>query len=105
MYLATRTNSHPIEVTDADRAVARASQLFAQLMQNVPVPDEGDFFRWYERAAYDTDVLATVIRRAARKLCDEARRGFEMDSEMIGGFIAKTLKDMKRHDKPQKRTN
>jgi hypothetical protein len=94
--IGTNRNAQPAIVTEADRAVARASQLFAQVLPETPVPDETDFYRWHQRAGYDTAALATVIRRAARKRTDEALRGFDMDSEQVGGFIAKTLKAMRR---------
>jgi hypothetical protein len=86
----------PGEVTDEERAVARASQLFAEVLPETLMPDAAEFHRWFQRAAYDTAALDTAIRRAARRRTTEALRGFDMDSEMVGGFIAKTLKEMKR---------
>jgi hypothetical protein len=86
----------PLDVTEEDIAVSRASQLFAEVLPDTPVPDEAEFHRWFQRAGSDTAALATAIRRAARKRTDEGLRGFEMDSEQVGGFIAKTIKMAKR---------
>jgi hypothetical protein len=86
----------PLECTGEDLAVARASQLFAEVLPDTPMPDPAEFHRWYQRAGSDTALLATAIRRAARKRTDEDLRGFEMDSEQIGGYIHKMLKAMKR---------
>lgn len=83
-------------VTDHDRTIARAAQLFAVVLPETPVPDDSEFHRWLMRAGDDTGILYLAIHRAAGKQKEESQRGFEMDSAQVGGFINKTIKRMKR---------
>jgi hypothetical protein len=87
-------------VTDCDASVARATRIWVEMLPDAMGPDEGEFFRWLDKAGNDASTPFRAINRAAKKRKAEAKAGIEMSAQDLGRYISSTI----RHETTGKHT-
>jgi hypothetical protein len=92
----------PVTVTDNDMSAAHAARIWAEMLPDAPMPDEGEFYRWLDRAGNQSATVFRAINRAGKKQRNEAKAGREMTRDEIGRYVTSVV--MKEMEGTGKRT-
>jgi hypothetical protein len=89
-------------VSDNDLSAARAARIWAEMLPDTPMPDEGEFYRWLDRAGNNASTLFRAINRTSKKQRKEAKAGREMTRADVGKYVTSIV--MKETEDTGKRT-